>query len=264
VQDVEAGEEAGLCAEAKRLWEEADMAYCWPQRKVRKGQLSNRRDIKAAARKVAKSRLRAETQTRAPKSGNTPYSQLIETSNWRVRTGTRRQVGLMTTARLGSLMINAGRAADGQKTDPSCQCCGAEQETDEHLIIDCDKLHEPRKKLMSKVKDDDQWRSFQASSGHAQKMTLLGRRMKARQSKKCSKGLDKAVKTFLEEIDDCRTTVFHQEPLNGGAFSTPPEDTMQAAVRFDRMCNEDDLRDSQGGLDPEEEWSEDEEDQKEA
>jgi hypothetical protein len=63
----------------------------------------------------------------------------------------------MTTARLGALMINAGRPADEQKLDPPCQCCGAEEETDEHVIIHCSKLEEPRQSPMNKVARD-QWR----------------------------------------------------------------------------------------------------------
>jgi hypothetical protein len=50
--------------------------------------------------------------------GGTPYMELYDGTTWRLTNGEREEVGLMTTARLGALMTNAGRPADGELLDP--------------------------------------------------------------------------------------------------------------------------------------------------
>jgi hypothetical protein len=76
--------------------------------------------------------------------GDTPYTELYEGTTWRITNGNKREEGLMTTARLGALMTNAGRAADGAQLDPECSCCHDGPDTARHVLLRCQALKGPR------------------------------------------------------------------------------------------------------------------------
>ena len=106
-----------------------------------------KRVTKMAAKRIMDSRLKTELAQRGDKDGDTPYSELYDGTTWRITNGTKREVGLMTSARLGALMTNAGRTADGEDIDPTCTCCYEDQDTARHMLLQCRALESPRNQL---------------------------------------------------------------------------------------------------------------------
>jgi hypothetical protein len=123
ILQVGRGETTGICAEAKRLWEEAAMGHRWPPTITKDIQKSSKRTIALAAETIALTGLITMAMEKSRTNGDTPYMELYDGTTWRLTNGTRKQVGLMTAARLGELMTDAGRAADGEKLNPTCRCC---------------------------------------------------------------------------------------------------------------------------------------------
>jgi hypothetical protein len=124
IKQVDDGEDTGICAEAKRLWAEAGMSNYWspPVNKLTKRRAQ--RPINMEAEIIAITRPIETAHKGSDVDGDTPYMELYDGTTWRLTNGERDEVGLMTSARLGALMTNAGRPADGELLDPTCPCCG--------------------------------------------------------------------------------------------------------------------------------------------
>ena len=241
IDDVSEGDTKGLLAEAKRLYEEAGLGHCWPPRVDQPSQgrrAATVRNIQTAAESVAKKRMDEWIQARHFEDEDTPYHELYDPIPWRIRNGTRNQVGLMTTFRLGSAMTNANRTADGE--NPSCPC--GLDDTPQHVILKCVLLRAERTKLEKRIREiwsPAQWISFEEATNHDKKMHLLGKRMSPRQTDEQRVDLDMAVKIFLEEADETRVHRYGLAPMCGSYFTRPAEATMEQAARWHGMQAED-------------------------
>ena len=100
----------------------------------------SKKPIEQAAKRITDARLESELQRRTEQDGDTPYKELYDGTTWRITNGSKREVGLMTTARLGALMTNAGRSADGAQLDPTCIRCHNEPDTVGHVLVT---VHDP-------------------------------------------------------------------------------------------------------------------------
>jgi hypothetical protein len=232
---VEQGETVGICAEAKRLWQEAKKSTQWPPRIRKRATQRDRKMIEIAAKTITEKRLHHELQQRSEIDGDTPYAELHDGTIWRITNGDKREVGLMTTARLGALMTNAGRSADGAQIDPLCTCCRKEHDTARHVLLQCPSMEAPRNRmweLLMEIWDDDQQEEFAAMTEQQQYMTLLGKKMSYRASLNQEVQLDSAIKTTLVRMDDIRQNTYGQQPMNGRIHNRPPEQSIMMAEQW--------------------------------
>ena len=201
--------------------------------------------------------------------GDTPYMELYDGTTWRLTNGERDEVGLMTTARLGALMTNAGRTADGELLDPTCPCCGRSYDTARHMMLDCAATTKPRNAMetdLAWILEDKQRLEYRNMAKQDKYMTLLGKQMENELTLEQQMRMDSSVKRMLKAANTLRTTDFDQQPLTGKLYTRPPEHTAQLLHQWQTMEDERlrDLREEQmDGSDGEEEEpaTEDEEDE---
>jgi hypothetical protein len=238
---VENGEKRGLCAETKRLWQEAGMANNWPP-PARKGtRRKSKKPIHIAARKIMENRLNYELEQRSEIDGDTPYRELYDGTTWRITNGNKREVGLMTTGRCGALMTNGGRSADGSQLDPECSCCRKEHDTARHVLLKCRALETPRNEMWERIADDwteEQQDEFESMTEQQQYMTLLGKQMQHRLDADQQRRLDTTVKVALVKMDDIRQNKYNLQPMNGRMHNRPPEQSIQMAEQWREMEEE--------------------------
>jgi hypothetical protein len=205
-------------------------------------------------------RLHTEMERRSLIDGDTPYGELHDGTTWRVTNGNKREVGLMTTARLGALMTNAGRSADGTQVDPICVCCQEEPDTARHVLLQCQALETPRDELWEQVLDiwdEHQQNEFADMTDQQQYMTLLGKQMENETDLEQQRQLDKAVKETLVKMDDVRQDTHGLQPMNGRTHNRPPEQSTRMTEQWREMTEHTaNLREQAMGTDSEEDLSE--------
>jgi hypothetical protein len=154
----------------------------------------------------------------------------------------------MTTARLGALMTNAGRAADGAQLDPECSCCQDGPDTARHVLLRCQALKGPRDELWGLVIEiwsAAQQSEFAAMTDQQQYMTLLGKQMTNDLDAVQQLHLDSAVKQTLVKMDDIRKDTYELQPMNGNINNRPPEQSILLAHQWREMTDEIDQRRAQ-------------------
>jgi hypothetical protein len=255
IRDVEAGETTGFCAEVKRLWQEADMSYNWPPSMGEDdGFWGFGDDIEKAATTISNRRMESAIRKRSANNPDTPYEELWDGSYWRLTNGTRRQVGLMVSARLDALVLNDSGPMQNRDSIRSCACCGSGYDNLQHLLLSC--RHERIKDLRDELDralvetlNNVQKKEVQEMSKHQRKMLLLGKQLRHELSRTQQKRIDSAMKKFLQDLDDYRTNDLDLNPMCGRTYTRPPEESMQQAAQWDRMWREDMRRTAQGGGD---------------
>ena len=188
------------------------------------------------------SRLKYELEQRLEIDGDTPYTELYDGTTWRITNGNKREIGLMTTARLGALMTNGGRSADGDHLDPTCICCQKEHDTARHLLLRCRALETPRNEMWERITDSwtvEQQDEFESMTEQQQYMTLLGKQMKHYLDMDQQRQLDTTMKITLVKMDDIRKNEYGLHPMNGETHNRPPEQSIQMAEQWREMKEED-------------------------
>jgi hypothetical protein len=162
------------------------------------------RPIHMAAEIIAITRLIETAQKRSDVDGDTPYMELYDGTTWRLTNGERDEVGLMTSARLGALMTNAGRPADGELIDPACPCCGHGHDTARHMMLECAAMNKPRSSMETELKwilEGEQQLEYKRMNKQDKYMTLLGKQMENEMTMEQQIPLDSAIKKMLKEMD---------------------------------------------------------------
>jgi hypothetical protein len=242
LKQVEHGETRGLCAETKRLWQEAGMEDNWPPLAQKDTRRKSKKSIQQAAKKIMEDRLKYEMERRSEIDGDTPYRELFDGTTWRITNGDKREVGLGSTARLGALMTTGGRAADGNHLDPTCACCRKGRDTARHVILKCKALKTPRNGIWEMITDDwteEQQDEFESMTEQQQYMTLLGKQMKHRLDMDQQRHLDTTMKRTLVQMDDIRQNRYDLPPMNGTTHNRPPEQSIQMAELWREMKDDD-------------------------
>jgi hypothetical protein len=245
IKDVEDGEVKGLCAEVKRIWEEARMPHKWPPPLDRVGAYPDEAlDMERAAEKISFSRLKQAVRERSERRPDSPFYNLWDGTQWRLTNGSRRQVGLMTTARLGSLVMNDSKIMRQAGADPSCPCCGRGHDNLQHALLSCSnqQMQDTRATVehsLSLVLSPGQLDELSSYGQHDKKLFLLGHQMRLTLSSDQQLSLDLVVKTALESIDDFRTLKLGLNPMCGRTYTRPPEHSMQQAALWDRVWKKD-------------------------
>jgi len=245
--DVEHGETKGLCAEVKRLWLEARMPHKWPPPLQAQGAYRvNRKDIETASTRISEDRLRREIGKRSEANPDMPYDQLWDGTSWRMSNGSRRQVGLMTTARLGALVMNDSKVMNDAGAVQECPYCGSGYDNIQHALLQCEHgtMRGIGKSLEADLQDilnQEQKSELSNLDNHDKKMMLLGKQMTNQLNLKQRVELDSAVKHCLETIDDHRIADLQMNPMCGRTYTRPPEESMQQAALWDRMWKEETL-----------------------
>jgi hypothetical protein len=245
IRDVEHGETKGLCAEIKRIWQEAGMSHKWPPNMSSSQEYEdNSEDMEVAAETISWTRLSTAIHERSKSHRDMPYEELWDGTKWRLSNGSRRQVGLMTTARLDGLVMNDTKSVQAGGSPRECPCCGSGFDNLQHALLSCE--HPAMGQLQSELNnqlhdllDQEQQQDLQALGPHETKMFLLGKKLKSPLSRGRQKELDYAMKQFLEQMDDYRTDSLGMNPMCGRTYTRPPEDSLQQAAQWDRMWRQD-------------------------
>jgi hypothetical protein len=210
----------------------------WPTPEKKDVRRRSRKTIEHAARIITENRLLFELEQRTELDGDTPYAELYDGTTWRITNGNKREVGLMTTARAGALMTNAGRAADGDQLDPTCACCHSDPDIARHILLQCQALEAPRNEmweLAMDIWDEDQQNEFADKSDQQQYLTLLGKQMEHTLDLDQQTALDTAVKITLVKMDDIRQKKHNLQPMNGRTHNRPPEQSTQMIEQWREM-----------------------------
>jgi hypothetical protein len=241
IRDVQDGDSRGLCAEVCRIWTEAGMNHKWPPPMQDSGEYAtSTHDMESAATRISHNRLISAINLRSTTHPDLPFNELWDGSIWRLTNGTRRQVGLMTSARLGSLVMNDSKPLAQSGATPECPCCGSGYDNLQHALLFCE--HQAMKEaqnnlertldtLLSRIQKEE----LRSYSDHETKMFLLGKQMKHKLHLAQQRELDLSVKLQLEAIDDFRTLELELNPMCGRTYTRPPEESMQQAALWDRM-----------------------------
>ena len=179
IREVRRGWDKGFHAEVKKLWDEAGKTELWEKGPgVNPGE--QRKQIrKETAKAISTARLKKWLQTRAIDDYEADYWQLYDGTNWRATEGTKEEIGLMITARLGGLLLTDSKAAAGWKGNPTCTMCGKEGETAQHMLLRCDATREARGEMLTAVEHTltaGQMMIFQAAEEHNKKLYCLENR----------------------------------------------------------------------------------------
>ena len=245
IRDVQQGETKGFCAEVSRLWTEAGLDHKWPPLMDSPGTYKdNGRDMARAANSISRSRLLSAISVRSSSNPDQPYSDLWDGTTWRLNNGSRRQVGLMTTARLDALVMNDSKAMAGTGAPSHCPCCGIGYDNIQHALLSCKhpcllSIRDHLETNLLRILSVGQQQELSQLNYHESKMFLLGKQLALALSTPQQIDLDLGVKKVLEDIDDFRTDTFHLNPMCGRTYTRPPEASLQQAALWDRMWRED-------------------------
>ena len=202
-------DDRGLCAEVKGFWERAGH----PQ-----GFLGVHKESKATRKKRLRPIIRTllgmewEQWCKEHAADNGQYDLLAPKLGERaehIANGTKKEIGLMTTARAGQLYLKPKLA--GKKSRPSsglCHLCDGKHIEDEgHVLLVCSKYDAQRHLLMAgweSACSADQWNQFSDALPQEQKLFLLGMRLGEDDNPQSRKARDLAVKAFLVSVNDLR------------------------------------------------------------
>jgi hypothetical protein len=93
IKPVAEGGDTGLCAEAKRLWEEAGMGMHWPPKCTKGTKARAQKHIRHAAEIISLTRLITTANETSDKDGDTPYMELYDDTTWRLTNGRKTEIG---------------------------------------------------------------------------------------------------------------------------------------------------------------------------
>jgi hypothetical protein len=209
------------------------MGHKWPPPRDRQGDYTDDAgDMRLAAARISHTRLTISVREHSLQNPDQPYEELWDKTTWRLTNGSRRQVGLMTTARLNGLVMNDCGAMRGSGASSTCPCCGAGYDNLQHALLTCSHptLRSAQSRLqesLARILKPGQYGMLQSLDDHEKKMFLLGKQMHARLDRTQERELDLAMKHFLEYIDDWRTTELELNPMCGRTYTSPPEESLQ-------------------------------------
>ena len=221
------------------------MPHKWPPPTNHGGTYrDNFKDIDLASRRISFRRLQRTIEERSAVNPDVPYNQLWDGSTWRLTNGSRRQVGLMVSARLDSLVMNDSKTMQAMGAPSECACCGSGFDNIQHCLLECNHpamttVRDRLRLSLESLLNFGQLAEIGGFGLHYKKMTLLGRQLSNHLDHKQQVALDKAVKDALQDIDDFRTDQLGMNPMCGRTYTRPPEESLQQAALWDRMWKED-------------------------
>jgi hypothetical protein len=256
VGKVKEGWTGGFHAETKGLWEEAGMGTEWTKGPGPRATAKRKRKRKRAARKISTARLEKWLTNSSDRDYEADYWQLYDGTSWRTEKGTKEEVGLMTTARLGALMLTGGRTGDSGCGNPICVMCGQEEETMNHMMLRCRRTTTHRQELeqaRAQILNEDQQREYNEASQHEKRLITLGKQTEHQQTKSQQRRMDKAAKTFLRQVNEIRMAEYQMTTMTAATLPTRIEMTMKLAGEWEKEQEEENRRRRQGAeLEPEE------------
>jgi hypothetical protein len=155
-------------------------------------------------------------------------------------TGTKCEIGLMTTARLGAMVAAGEAASDGTTDDNTCGCCKL-ADASQHILLECTGTKQEISAMLTtliQVWNEGQNEEFEQADQHRRKMLLLGAKFKNRLSRVQEMATDLTVKKAMVQIDDIRTSRHGLAPMNGNFYTRPPEETLEMADRWEATRQE--------------------------
>ena len=228
-------DERGLCAETKKLWTKLGSPESWTDTK-RETKAARKRRLRPLIAKAVDTmweewcdefgELNGDYQLLCPQMGE----EAEHISN-----GTKKQVGLMITARAGACTCRGNKTANSNNVEEKkCQHCTLGQFEDEtHMIVECKAYQEPRSRMLAEVHrnmTEEQKQELEDSDPRFQKLILLGMKIEG-DTEQMRRARDTAMKIFLEEINTIRKEQLGETDLCGKA-PTPTEGSAEEAYEW--------------------------------
>ena len=208
-----------------------------------------KRTINEAAERIAKSRLEKLIKNRPRRPETEDYEKLRGGEKWRLTNGTRRQVGLMITARLGALILRGNHTGDGSELEANCAFCdGGEHETTEHILNRCTGYTRITNNMLLRLKSvwtKSEWNIFDAASDREKTNYMLGRPIDGTEDDIIKRmEIDLAVKEALEAIDDARmvSPTHKTKSMVDKCHNRQAEVTYQLAKEWDQLRDQEPWR----------------------
>jgi hypothetical protein len=228
IPHVEKGHTLGLLYEASTIWSKTDSPLQWkdlePWSKANLKRTLARQLIESAWDQAWN-----WIENHPEKVG--PYLEVTTGDSrcapaWHLQAGTRRQQGLMSTARMGSWWTRKHKHEDARSGGNSCNCtfCDKkEEETSQHVILQCSwELIKPiRNEALAEIKvsmTPEQRIQWNLSTPREKWLIILGKKMNGLDSLKNRLSRDRTIKVMMEKMDDLRIWA-GEPPLTG---NTPP------------------------------------------
>jgi hypothetical protein len=211
----------GLHYEVEQLWIEART----PHRLHNNTSEARRKEqINEAATTISNQRAMKWLAEQGRRNGQ--YHRLWEGKQaMHLNQGTRKQIGLMISARLGALLLKGNKTGERieEEGERNCSCCeGGQTEDETHLIIECQcpEIRIQRKILLQALEDkwsEQQKTTYQEASNQNKCLYILGMKITPTDSEEERMNRDQAAKHYLEAVDDIRREWYQQKPLNAVA-----------------------------------------------
>jgi hypothetical protein len=243
IADVGRGDNRGLVAEVKEIYTRTPTPDAWCDMRKR-SKVVYKRECKESAFAAMASKGLAWTLAHPEKTGDfkfmLPELKRNKGPAWHIRNGSRREAGLMTSARCGAWEVTGGKSGvhKGSLKDAVCPLCvGGGIDSVSHILMQCQwkPLREAREVMMANVQrtlsasQRAQWDRMTIDQG---RRVLLGERMGLRDVMRNRKDRDQAVKKFMVQANDRR---MHAGMRNlCGHVGGPPAFSLEEAMQWAR------------------------------
>ena len=218
-------DDRGLCAETKQFWESVNHPDAWTTAN-NESKAARRRRLRLWIEK----RLDIDWTKWCGEQGerNGDYHLLCPQKGHaaeHLNAGSKKQIGLMITARCGALIVRGNKTAEKHATphDKSCTLHPnpeLEPEDEGHVLLACPEYDEFRQPMMEEMRSEwspEQSELYDGSNFRYKKLYLLGLSMGDGDSDDSRRHRDLLVKTFLEQVNEHRKSKLDLVDLCGKA-----------------------------------------------
>jgi hypothetical protein len=236
---VQTGVDArGLCAETQNFWRRVGNEQAWEWTGDESKQTRKKR-VKPFIAEWIQGIWEEWCYEKASENGD--YDRLcppVGHEAEHISNGTKKQVGLMITARAGACICRGNKTADAKTTllERTCSLCNAGVVEDEaHILLECQRYEVQRIQMIRTVRQNwsaGHWQLFSEADRRHQKLYLLGLTLPSPGVQKPERlRVDLAVKVFLEQVNELRKESFGLADFCGKA-AIPTEGSIDEAYQW--------------------------------
>ena len=225
-------ENKGLCAETLELWRRADSEGSWDATHE-ESKATRKRRIKPIIHNLLELQWQEWCEEKTEDNGQ--YHCLCPeqgTPAEHISNGTKKQVALMATTRMGGCILRGNKTApEGWDSDrKECTLCDQKTwENETHLLLECNCYNTERREMLATFNDnltEVERKVFDRADKNLKRLILLGMKMhNGDTDKERRTARDSAVKRYLQAVNDLRKETHGLADLCGKAMA-PVEGTL--------------------------------------
>jgi hypothetical protein len=210
-----------------------------------------KRQIAKTAKDIADERLIKAVKVLGYEDQDTGYDKLWDGQAWRLHQGSKKEIALMATARLGKLLIGYRSKTRVQNEQVTCAVCrSGHRESIFHVLESCKTYEDQRARMwmeLGRTWSEELKSHFDALQPLDRVRALLGAQMDhVHADMEVKRATDRAVKSYLAAIDELRMKEFGLSSMVEPAQKNPIEVTMRLAHEWTLLREEEKNREQQG------------------